>query len=389
MAASSSRLSAWRYSASHSKRALNSALAVALLLVGMAATTQAQDTLQDRSQRVKNLSTTERERLQRNFQQFQALSEAERERYRDLHQSLTTDQHSASLINVMNKYYGWLKTLTVTQRDELRRETNPQRRQELVRNFQEQQKRFRSQQSERMNQGPFAGGPQGLSREDLASVATVLEEKLKQGKLLSEAEVRELDRLQGVRKYRALIEKVRPRGNEPGGPVLGRIEKEPFSAVLAAISNTEQREHLQAISQPPKQRFELLHLMARGTLEQIRTDLERGDSTSLESLFAALDAKQRDEILKFPPLQQRYRLLELYRDQMMLQGGLGGFGGSDRRNGNLPDGPRGMRGGRGDDAPEREGKPRPERKPNGTRPGLPPPRPPFENPKPESEKPSF
>ncbi len=91
---------------------------------------------ESRRREIEQMNEVDRNRLQRNFELFQELTPTERDKVRQIH---TTVEQDESLKAVMEAYYDWLSTLSPVQREQLRRETDPAARVELIRQFKDEQ----------------------------------------------------------------------------------------------------------------------------------------------------------------------------------------------------------------------------------------------------------
>lgn len=107
-----------------------SASVVLFLLIGASAL--AEESLADRRAQIASLSLAEQQQLMRNQERFAALTEEQQARMRQLHVELTKDAESAKLRGVLDRYYDWLKTLSVEERAELA-ELNADQRIERIR----------------------------------------------------------------------------------------------------------------------------------------------------------------------------------------------------------------------------------------------------------------
>ncbi len=79
----------------------------------------AEETIAQRLERVKQMSAEEKAQLLRRQERFLSLAPAEQQRLRKLHHEIQQDPNAAQLREVMHHYYEWLKTLPEYRRAEL------------------------------------------------------------------------------------------------------------------------------------------------------------------------------------------------------------------------------------------------------------------------------
>lgn len=98
------------------------AIAVALMLwpVLAAAATTDEGTLERRRQRIEQLDPAEKKELLAKKERFQSLPLDKQQRMRLLHRQIEADPHARRLRQVAHHYYEWLKTLTASERAELK-----------------------------------------------------------------------------------------------------------------------------------------------------------------------------------------------------------------------------------------------------------------------------
>jgi len=110
----------------------------------------AEETLSQRRERIGQMTPAEKEELRRKQQRFIALDPARQTQLRELHTALAADPKTDDLQAVMRRYHAWLKTLTATQRAELRNlGPDPKKRIAQVRQLMAQQQRQRYEPSDR------------------------------------------------------------------------------------------------------------------------------------------------------------------------------------------------------------------------------------------------
>lgn len=270
-----------------------------------------------RQQQIEGLSEIERSRLQRNFSEFRNLSEGDREKLRQLDRDLKENDRSGggNLRKIMEEYCTWLGTISISQREELRKTTDPKEREQLVRSIRKEQESATRPESP---SGWWRRGPV-LSRKDLDAVMRVLEDGLRE-EVVDVHQREELDKRQGVARHVYLIEilvkheapalrEVREAYEQGRPPQFRPRTPLPLIEKLAeAVTNEQQRKFLLGL--PPPDR--LRHLF-RMIWAAIRT--ERPTEQQLEEFFVTLKASQHDELMRLSPERMQLRLAELYMEQ--------------------------------------------------------------------------
>lgn len=305
----------------HSLRDKSVAPVGAILLLAWCSSARAQATSADlRIQRRKELAAqteSQRARLKHNFELFKAMSPDEQDRLRRLDRELKDDarNNQGQLQDVMNRYYDWLMTLTPGQAEDLRRETDPNKREKKIREF------LREQQAHASSAEPPQGTrfPKGLSDEDLAAVLDVMEQAMR-AKTLSPDEIKELDR----KKELARTDPGKKLGwdvyvmelayHRPGATWPPRwFGPDVLDGMIESISNQSQVRHLRDARQ--EQRIVRLNFMIWGNIwhkyEQLKPDQE-----SLERFFAELPSAKKDEIMRLTYDQQQQRLTHMFLEKM-------------------------------------------------------------------------
>ncbi len=99
-----------------------------------------QQAIASQTEQLRKMSELERGHLNRNIEDFQKLNDSEKQHYRQLHADLKRDAATGgSLTRMMQTYSLWVRTLTPTQQDELKKELVPAQKLALVRRFKEEQ----------------------------------------------------------------------------------------------------------------------------------------------------------------------------------------------------------------------------------------------------------
>lgn len=96
--------------------------------------------LRERYEQIVKMSHVEREHLQRNLAAFQQMSPQKQDQYRQLNARLEDDKkNGGQLSSLLQTYSAWLQTLTPSQREALRQETDSARKMALVQKFKDEQ----------------------------------------------------------------------------------------------------------------------------------------------------------------------------------------------------------------------------------------------------------
>jgi hypothetical protein len=106
-----------------SRAALRGAASAAIVLLTLltlgASPDVATSELAARSQRVAEMDPAQQQELLRKFERFETLSPAEQDRLRKLQAEITADPNSQRLLEILERYHEWLKTITPAQRAKL------------------------------------------------------------------------------------------------------------------------------------------------------------------------------------------------------------------------------------------------------------------------------
>jgi len=268
--------------------------------------TPAQRELRERE--IANKSEAERARLQRNFRIFRELPADEQKKLRLLDLELKEDaRNQGSLRTVMNEYYDWLASpsLTPGQRQELRDERDPNRREMLVREL------LKEQQEQALASGSARGFRiQELSATDLAAALDVIEKVMRESNLLSPDELRQLQSKKGVARHAYLMELAFRRG--PGmapGPFPWNSPA-VFDAIVESISNERQRKHILEPSKDGEKRMRLNWALMGGFGAEY--EKKKPAREELEKFFVQLKSHEQDEIMRLPYDQQQQQLTRMF-----------------------------------------------------------------------------
>jgi hypothetical protein len=271
----------------------------------------------DAQKRIASMPAAQRERLARNFEAFKRMTPEQREKYRRLQQELAADPNAAQLRVLMQDYFEWLKTLDIRQRNELREETNPELRQEMVAHFRSEQKHKQELGLIPSNQDGKGPG-RGLSSADLANVMRIFENKMYATQAIPTAKWERLQTISGVDRYRVFLETVCEPGEKGEPAPVRKLSPETFSDMANAISDEEQRKQVLSKSVGFGQARELFLLIARGMIQQLHQEVGQnsaGDET-LRRFFVDLDEKRKDEVMRAPADQRVTLLVNMYMQKI-------------------------------------------------------------------------
>jgi len=290
------------------------ALAALLLLVG------ADDgAMREQIQRrIERMTPAERARLERNFRAFLALGESERDRYRKLHRDLEADaQSGGKLRDLLRGYSEWLASLTPYQREEIRNETDPIARAQLVRRLRNEQ-REQSDRAAPRRQGLMQRTPAGglerlllaprLQPADLDALTAILEEDLG----LNAKERQRLHALPPRERHLHVLKQALLA--ELPGPARGGPARWPDDALLdrmiRALTTDSIRNRLLMIREPQRRRQALGLAVAGALAAEWRPELDRVEpqEEELKSFFLGLDPARREELINLPPDERRQRI---------------------------------------------------------------------------------
>ncbi len=269
-----------------------------------------------RRQEIARKSESERARLQRSFKAFRELPQAEQDWLRQFAKELKEDDRGeGKLRSVMNEYYEWLSTLTPGQRDDLRKESDPNRRDKQVRDL------LKKQQELADATGTKAGvkTPHGMSTDDLDSVLSVVEKAIHN--YLAPEEIEQLKKKHGVSRHTYVLDLAFRPGSGAGSQVMPRWwSKDVLEAMVNAVTNPVQQHQLRnKIDQGAK--AIILQLMVAGVRAEYETEHEKikPDQDTLERFFVQLSSAEQDEIMRLPFDQQQKKLLDAYLTKKSLE----------------------------------------------------------------------
>lgn len=259
--------------------------------------------------KIADKSESERARLQRSFKEFRALPAEEQRKLRMLADELKEDdRNSGGLRAIMNQYHDWLGSLTPGQREDLRKQSDPNAREKRVREL------LREQQEHAESIGPAVSArpPRGLSTDDLVKVLGVVETALIKKQLLTEEEKAELARKVGLARHMYVMERAYRR---PGIPPRQQVGFTPAVALamIAEITNPNQKKYLQSRERPEERLWNLFNLIRAGLMNEYES--QKPDATTLEDFFVKLPFDKQDEIMRLTHDQQQQKLTQMYLEK--------------------------------------------------------------------------
>jgi len=337
-------------------------------------------TLRERYDHVVKMSQVERDSLQRNLKAFQQMKPEQQNLYRDLHGKLDENRKAGGQYStLLQTYSAWLQTLTPSQREALRQETNSQQKLALVHKCKDEQysriETFAGSppESEPPNTRMF-GLPKPLSATELSNIMKVL---------LADLPTEEQSRLNKMPKpeqYVAILQ--RSIHHAPDGPrswPAGTLQEGIISALPSHVRNGVKktgnlRERLAA--------YLFISIYRLSDEARPRSPKE----ADLTQFLKSMDPKQRALLEQYSPDEMKGEVIRRYMEQHerhmhelwsrlgRLRGEIGlgpppvpGRGPEGRPEGRGPDG-------RGPDGPGRDGPGRdgfrPGDRPGGDRPGA-------------------
>jgi hypothetical protein len=289
-----------------------------------------ESTLKQRRARIEKMSENELREFDKNRKKFysDSFSESERQKLRDLHRAIAKSEESKALLETMNDYYQWLKTVPPYDRAELENLDSPRERVAWIREYRQKQQRQSSEHDPRKRL------PEPLQDENIEPLYRWLvnhaaERFEKHLQTLTSEQRRELlERFQHERRAFG-----RPRNQEP--PPTGEMLIHFWMRRRHGPENFEliQENDLQAMRKnlspkaqifleqtPPEKQFDLIrglifiHLMEQyfkrrqpEAVKTLPTDEELADF-----LQNRMDENQRDMILTLPADRMRRALIMSY-----------------------------------------------------------------------------
>lgn len=259
-------------------------------------------------QDIARMSKEEQAKLKRQYEAFQAMTLAQRDKYRSLHHTLNENSAKGrELAKAAQVYRDWLKTLSAWEISELRRETDPKKRIELVRKFKEEHVREKERRSFGKGSVPYMGrgaGPK-LPRDDLIKIVELIGERIK----LSSEDRKTLESETGLKRL-LHIASLALRGTDGRRWPDDTLMKD----ILAKVSDGRVRRYLSDASKSESRRGSLRRLIAASLFAEMQADLKNRQPSNeqIESFFLELDSRKRDELTGLSAEEAKRRLRFLY-----------------------------------------------------------------------------
>lgn len=305
-----------------------------LLVMSLGAGVPGGNDEQTSRRRIREMTQIERDRLRSNYKTFLALPAAKQRAYRKIRHAVDEDdRQGGQMRRVMQNYHQWLKTLSLWQRDELRKQTDPSARMRLVRQFRRQQtqeterQRFGSGRFPRLLTQPLPT----LLATDFDAMMQTLERRIR----MRPDDRRKLEkRAPPMRHLKVLMvaaPKRRRRGSRFDWP-----DNDTVSALIEAISDTDVREQLSGetlkqkmlagisdpglrkrvkqVSPSDWQRFFLVRMILHAIHAEWQAELNKRKPTEqqTEEFFETLSKRQQNEIISRSGYAQKLQLTGLY-----------------------------------------------------------------------------
>lgn len=337
--------------------AIFAAFAWAALTWSASESVRADESLELREQRISRLTASEKEELQRRRDRFDKLPALEKERMRALHQQIQGHQDSERLMTVLDHYSDWLRTISTSQRADLRKLPVEER----IKRIRDTQRR-----REEVRFGQFM--TERLQHEDARRVFSWLDDEFVAGKqeqleeMVDGRDRRLLRMIEDDSRRRALMLKMLYRGNPD---ILGDPTPEQIKELVERLS-PEAKKQFQAQADPQQQERLVQEWIQAAIMSRLAPPPVSEEE--LQEFFATLGPEQREELERLPRDRMHRELSRWYYMRNMMrrrQGGPPGQGPSRRFGG-----PRG-RGGDFDRGRGRDRRPPPPQERDGRDPERP------------------
>ncbi len=313
------------------------------------------DSLHARRERIEQMDAEGKAKLLKRQSQFNALPENQRHQLTKLHQDIANDARAEQLHRTMHGYYDWLKTLTPSQRSELRdlRDLPPTERVERIKQMRDEQDR-RRHDAEGFRRWLDTYAQKAADRPDEQPPDLAPEDVQRRARNIDDPARRKLLFL--------WVNLLRWQPNRPGPPPLSG---EALARLRESLS-PETREHWEGMEETEQWR-EIRRML--GSQMMMRSSSPVTDAELAEFLQSdELSEKQRDWLLNLSVGEMRRRLTLMYLGVRRMEDlfGFPGRSGRPGRGGPPGGGPRYP----GATPPDRGQRPHPPR-PSGGRPGGP------------------
>lgn len=303
-----SRLSSYRRSGMPGLPVL--LLCLAAILAGRAPVRGESSTARQREEnrrKIISMTETERARLKDNYDRFRKLSPEDQQRLRRLDQELKEDDRDrqGELRRTLKDYITWLEPLSPGEREDLRRESDPNQRAAMVRTMikaEQDRADFRTRRGQR----------RALSPGDLDKVLGVLEGHLRQRGTRQAKAVDALQSKSGLERHGGVLELTFSRDRSERGAFPAPIPPDVINEMIAQISNPDFQKWVQDES-PIRTTMRLFMLIREGVMAEF--DSLKPSEETLIAFFEELKPSQQQEIMRLPVEWQQRRILHLYMEK--------------------------------------------------------------------------
>ncbi len=283
-------------------------------LLATSITARGDESKDQRRERVRRMSATEKEQLRRRYERFDQLDEQEKQRLRELHDQISHHPRSQQLQQTMDRYHQWLKELTPAQRAKLRQLSSQQRIAEIRKVQQEQQ------QASLHRQG------RNLSPHDIKAITKWAGEYAQRQKphvlqTMSKSEREKMSGRSAEIQKRALFLHVwkgaimvRP-GQLPRPDQAPRLSDADIASLAKALSPQARKLWDQAKSNQQHAQLAIrwVHDAMRARFSSLlRSSFRQVGKQELETFFSHLSSQRREELLSLSPDEMQRALLGMY-----------------------------------------------------------------------------
>jgi hypothetical protein len=324
-----------------SKRARRIWLLVSFLIAGglahllVRASATERTRLQNNYNAIAAMTRIDRLRLERNFEEFNAMSPQEQAAYRDLHDRLEADEQTGGEhVEVMDSYYAWLATVGATQRERLRKETDPQARRDLAETIVDEQQALPPE----FDQGWGWWFPK-LSSQQLDDVFSVveaqvplnMEQQLQLDALRSDQadsenpSLSQEDKVRQLQRHMLMLQILVERFRSPDGQAHSLLphafhrlnEFGVLELLLDAMGDEGLKQTILQDQHGPAVGFGgLIYISVRAELEDFWND-NAPDDKRLEELLHSLPVAEQDELLSLSAQDFRDELTVIHQQELV------------------------------------------------------------------------
>lgn len=277
---------------------------------------------------IASLSNGDRERLDRNYAEYRQLSPPEKAHVDEFHHDLTASakERQRQLEHTMEVYLDWARTLPPYQREALMKETDSQKRLDLVREFLEQQSDWEAQRLAFVEMGWLPPGARRafrdaplLSPEELASLMVEIEDR--QWRYFSVQEQERLSQLQGIERYVQLLKLLKEKS--AGTVAMHGMVRQVFVEKLRDSSAAAYLKKLQADAGDSQfeeflPRLGWMVILAKSLIHEAISQQRQSEIPSdqvLSELLHSLPPEEQDRLLSLEAVEFRGELLRLHRQK--------------------------------------------------------------------------